>query len=144
MFYSILKYEIILFWLWFYEIIIIDLKDLGTSRDILNGNDCACSRFRETGLYFYLYKFFREPLWSPPPYLKIRHIRLQNQIQLVLYDFRFKKEFDEVSKVSNNDYRDTRYVFKINIICIAQCYAYIIIIYRFRHNETYFTLYWKD
>ena len=81
MFYSILKYEIILFWLLFYEIIIIDLKDLGTSRDILNGNDCACLRFRETGLYFYLYKFFREPLCSPPPYLKIRHIRLQNTIE---------------------------------------------------------------
>ena len=79
MFYSILTYEIILFWLWFYEIIIKGLKDLSMSRYILNENDCACLRFREIGPYFYLYKFFREPLWSPPPYLKIRHIRLQNQ-----------------------------------------------------------------
>ena len=46
--------------------------------NILNGNDCACLRFEEICLYFYLYKFFRERLWSPPPYLEIRHIRLQN------------------------------------------------------------------
>ena len=78
MFYSILKYEIILFWLWFYKIIIKGLKDLNASRNILNGNDCACLRFREIGPYIYLYKLFREPLSSPPLYLKIRHIRLQN------------------------------------------------------------------
>ena len=36
--------------------------------------------FKKICRYFYLYKFFRECLWSPPPYLKIRHIRLQNGI----------------------------------------------------------------
>ena len=61
------------------------LKDLSTSLDTLNGNDCTHLRFQEICLYFYLYKFFRERLWSPPPYLKILHIRLQNGTKKKIY-----------------------------------------------------------
>ena len=85
MFYSIQKYEIILFWLWFYEIIIICLKDASPRWEILNGNDCACLRFQEICLYFDLYKFFRGRLWSPPPYLEIRQIRLQNKYDFITF-----------------------------------------------------------
>ena len=53
------------------------MKDLSTRKDILTGNDWACLRFQKICIYIYLHRKFREHLWSPPPYLKIRHIRLR-------------------------------------------------------------------
>ena len=49
---------------------------LSTSRNALNGNDCACLRFEEICLYFCLYKVFRERLWSHPPYLNFWILRI--------------------------------------------------------------------